>query len=423
MQTVDLLITHAAQLLTCASATPRRGTAMRDVGLINDGAIAVHEGRFVAIGTTAEITAVYEAYTTIDVSGKVVCPGFVDCHTHAVYAGNRLNEFELRIQGTPYLDILKAGGGILSTVQATRAASRDELVAKGIKRLDTMLAHGTTTVEIKTGYGLDTATELKMLQAIEMLHQRHTIDIVPTFLGAHAYPPEYRNNPSDYVKLVIEEMLPQAAGWYASSLFKQQGIPFFIDVFCEDGAFDLAATQQILTAGKHYGLALKAHVDEFANLGGARLSSAMGAASVDHLDHTSSAEITLLGQSDTIAVVIPAVNFNLGSSHFADARTMIDNHVALALTTDANPGSAPCYSMPMVMAIACRYQKLLPSEAINASTINAAYAIRMNERVGSIEIGKQADFLIVDTPDYRDIAYQFGTNLVQTVFKHGQHVL
>lgn len=423
MQQVDLLIIHAAQLITCASDKPKRGAAMRDVGLINDGAVSIHDGRFIAVGTTAEITAEYQAQNTIDASGKVVCPGFVDPHTHLVYAGNRLNEFELRIQGTPYLEILKAGGGILSTVQATRAASVDKLVASAKKRLDTMLAHGTTTVEIKTGYGLDTETELRMLQAIEVLHRQHRIDLVPTFLGAHAYPPEYRDNPAEYVNLVINDMLPKAAAWYKTSLFKQQGIPFFIDVFCEDGAFDLESTRKILSAGKQHGLALKAHVDEFVNLGGARLSSEMGAASVDHLDHTSSAEVALLGQSDTVAVVIPTVNFNLGSVHFADARTMLDNHVALALTTDANPGSAPCYSMPMVMAIACRYQKLLPSEAFNASTINAAHAINMADRVGSIEVGKFADCLIVDTQDYRDIAYQFGTNLVQSVFKHGRQIL
>jgi imidazolonepropionase len=423
MPEVDLLIQHAAQLITCASNVPKRGAAMRDVGLIVDGAVAVNDGLIVAVGTSDDITAHYQSDNTIDASGKVVCPGFVDCHTHTVYAGNRLNEFEMRIQGTPYLDILKAGGGILSTVRATRLASVNELVAATKQRLDTMLAHGTTTVEIKTGYGLDTATEMRMLEAIEILHREHVMDIVPTFLGAHAIPPEYRDKPPAYVALIISEMLPEAAEWYAKSIFKQEGIPFFVDIFCEDGAFDLESTRQILEAGRAHSLELKAHVDEFVNLGGARLSAEMGATSVDHLDHTSSEEIVLLGQSDSVAVVIPAVNFNLGSSHFAPARQMIDNNVALALTTDANPGSAPCYSLPMVMAITCRYQKLLPSEAMNASTINAAHAIRLANRVGSIEVGKQADLLIVNTLDYRDMAYQFGTNLVTNVFKKGQQVV
>lgn len=423
MQKVDLLIVNAGQLVTCASAVPKRGAAMRDVGLIADGAVAVHDGRIVAVATTDDLTANYESQNTIDASGKVVSPAFVDPHTHLVYAGNRLNEFEQRIQGTPYLDILKAGGGILSTVHATRTASVDELVEATMKRLDMMLKHGTTTVEIKTGYGLNTETEMRMLQAIETLHQEHIVDIVPTFLAAHAIPPEYRETPSDYVELIVTEMLPAATEWYQNSIFKREGISFFIDVFCEDGAFDIESTRKIFDAARQHGLELKAHVDEFVNLGGARLSSEMGATSIDHLDHTSDEEIALLGQSDSVAVVIPAVNFNLGSCHFAPARQMIDANVALALTTDANPGSAPCYSMPMVMAIACRYQKLLPSEALNASTINAAHALRLAGQVGSIEVGKRANLLMMDTPDYRDIAYQFGTNLVQAIFKNGKQIV
>ena len=232
MPEVDLLIQHAAQLVTCASSVPKRGAAMRDVGLIVDGAVAVNDGMIIAVGTSDNISANYQSDNTVDASGKVVCPGFVDPHTHLVYAGNRLNEFEQRIQGTPYLDILKAGGGILSTVRATRSASVDELVAATKQRLDTMLTHGTTTVEIKTGYGLDTTTEIRMLQAIEILHREHIIDIVPTFLGAHAIPPEYRDKPSAYVEVVIHEMVPAAAEWYAKSVFKREDIPFFVDIFC-----------------------------------------------------------------------------------------------------------------------------------------------------------------------------------------------
>jgi imidazolonepropionase len=365
----------------------------------------------------------------------------VDPHTHVVYAGDRVNEFELRIKGATYMEIMAAGGGIANTTRATRAASLEELVAETSVRLDAMLRLGTTTVEAKTGYGLDTETELKMLRAIEALDQAHPVELVPTFLGAHAIPPEYKGRTDDYVELIVREMLPRVAEWYHASHFASPPAPsperellrsgegvtqaevrFFCDVFCEQNAFDVAQSRRVLEAARALGMGIKAHVDEFTSLGGVPMALELGATSIDHLDVTSAEDIARLAQSNTIGVVIPAVSFNLGSTHFANARALLDAGAALALTTDINPGSAPCPSLPLVMALACRYQRLLPSEALNACTINAAHAIGLGERIGSLEVGKQADILIVNAPDYRHLAYQFGVNLVEQVIKKGQLV-
>ncbi len=418
---IDLLIHSAVQLITCASlAGPKRGTDMNDVGIIEDGAVAVNNGEFVAVGETADLQRAYTARETISASGKVICPGFVDPHTHVVYGGERVGEFELRIKGASYMEIMAAGGGIASTMQATRNATVDELVNSASGRLDAMLSLGTTTIEVKTGYGLDTETELKLLQAIAALDESHPADLIPTFLGAHAVPPEYKGYTNKYVDLVVNKMLPAAADWYRESSFAKRSVPFFVDVFCEEGVFDVAQSRRVLAAGKSMGMQLKAHVDEFVSLGGVTMAIELGAVSVDHLDATGPDEIAMLAESDTVGVVLPAVNFNLGSAYFADARSMLDAGAALALSTDINPGSAPCPSMPLVMAIACRYQKLLPAEVMNASTINAAYAVGMADRLGSIEIGKQADMLIIGVPDYRHLAYQFGGNLVEQIVKRGK---
>lgn len=418
---VDLLIHSAAQLVTCASPDgPKRGQAMAEVGLIPDGAVAVDDGNIVAVGPTSELRADYTARHTIEANGKVVCPGLVDPHTHVVYAGDRVAEFERRIQGATYMEIMQAGGGIVSTMQATRTASLANLVAGSRPRLDAMLALGTTTVEIKSGYGLDTATELKMLQAVEVLAANHPADFIPTFMGAHAVSPEYQGRPDEYIDRVIEEMLPAAAAWYDQSSFAARHIPIFCDVFCEANVFSREQSQRVLEAGLALKMPAKIHADEFETLGGVAMAAELGAVSADHLDVTPPADIEVLARSNTIGVILPAVNFNLGSSHFAPARAMIEAGVALALATDINPGSAPCPSMPLVMAMACRYQHLLPAEALNASTINAAYALGQGERLGSLEPGKQADLLILDAPDYRHLAYQFGLNLVQQVIKQGE---
>lgn len=426
MPKIDLLIHNATQLVTCASPEgPKRGETMAEVGLIMDGAVAIAEGEIVAVGPSAEMQAVYTADETIDAGDKVVCPGLIDPHTHLVYAGDRVAEFEQRIQGTSYMEIMEAGGGIVSTMRATRAASLEQLVAESRPRLEEMLSLGTTTVEVKSGYGLDTNTELKMLQATAALDESHPADLAPTFLGAHAIPPKYKNHVDEYVDLVIEEMLPAVADWYQQSQFATPtpwgvSAPFFCDVFCEANVFDREQSKRVLTAGLQRRLSAKLHADEFQTLGGVTLAIEVGAVSVDHLDVTPPEEIEALARSYTVGVVLPAVNFNLGSSHFADARRMIDQGVALALATDINPGSAPCPSMPLVMAIACRYQRLLPAEALNGATINAAYAIGLGERLGSLEVGKQADLLILDLPDYRHLAYQFGSNPVERIIKRGR---
>ena len=422
MQHTDLIIHNAGQLVTCASGgKPKRGDAMRDVGIVEMGAVAIADGKFIGVGGSNEILRDFQSDNMIEAKGRVVCPGFVDPHTHIVFAGDRLDEFELKIKGADYLEILANGGGIISTVMQTRSASVEELVEQSSKRLDKMLACGTTTAEIKTGYGLDTETELKMLTVIEELDKTHVIDIVPTFLAAHAVPPEFKSNANAYVDLICNTMLPREWKWFVGSQFYGR-VPFFCDVFCEDKAFSVAQSKQVLETARSLGFKLKAHVDEFINLGGSRLAIDMGATSIDHLDAISDEEIKLLAASNTVGVVTPTVNFNFGSTHFADARKLIDSGCAVALSTDYNPGSAPCPSQPMAMAIACRYQKLLPSEVMNAATINAAFALGLGDRVGSIELGKQGDLLIVDSSDFRQMAHEFGSNLIKSVIAKGSAI-
>ncbi|MEP7149416.1 MAG: imidazolonepropionase [Acidobacteriota bacterium] len=418
----DLIVTNIGQLVTCASPDgPKRLADLRDVGIIDDGAIAVTAGKIVAVGSSAEIATKVEPDQIVDAAGKVVLPGFVDPHTHIVFGGDRLDEFELKIKGADYLEILENGGGIISTVRNTRQASLDDLVERGIERLDKMLACGTTSCEIKTGYGLDLETEMKMLDVIARLDEVHSIDIVPTFLAAHAVPPEFRANTNGYVDLVCNKMMPAAWSWFVGSRFHGR-TAFYADVFCEKNAFNLTQSRTILETALSLGFGLKAHVDEFTNLGGSRLAVELGATSIDHLDAISDEEIFLLAASDTVGIVTPTVNFNFGSCEFANARKLIDRGCAVALATDYNPGSAPCPSQPMAMAIACRYQKLLPSEALNAATINAAYAIGVGATHGSIERGKAADLLILNTRDYREAAYEFGGDPVERVFKSGRDV-
>ena len=419
MHHIDLLI-HNAELVTCAGPGPRRRQAMRDVGALSAAAVAIHNEHIIDIGPSHVLCSQYQAHTSIDARGMAICPGFVDPHTHVVYAGDRVAEFEQRIAGTSYMQIMAAGGGIAFTMQATRAASLAQLVAETKPRLDAMLRLGTTTAESKSGYGLSLEAELNQLEASALLDASHAIDLVPTFLGAHALPPEFRDQPDNYVNIIIESMLPAVLTWYQASHFKRVGIPLFVDVFCEQNAFNLDQSRRILTAAKQAGLPIKAHVDEFTALGGLAMALELGAVSVDHLDVSRPEEIALLAQSESIAVVIPTVTFHLGGHDYANARGIIDAGGALALTTDINPGSSPCPSMPFAMAIACRYQKLLPSEALIAATLNAAHAIGLGSRIGSIEVGKQADLLILNTHDYRHLAYQFGGNLVAMVIKRGK---
>lgn len=416
----ELIIHNAAQVLTCASGgKAKKGAAMQESGLIEDGAIVVNEGVIVDVGKSDEILKNYQSDKMFDARNKVVSPGFVECHTHLVYAGNRFDEFELKIKGAEYLEILKNGGGILSTVEKTRQAHPAELTEQSWERLDRLFANGTTTAEIKTGYGLDFATELKMLDTISELDQTHPADLIPTFLAAHTVPPEYKGKEDEFTNLICEEMLPMAMNWYRDLHFKARSVPFFCDVFCEKNAFNLEQSKRILETAKNLGYKLKAHVDQFTNFSGAKMAIDLGATSIDHLDEISDEEIKMLADSETVGVVTPGANFNHGATKFADARKLIDAGCAVAVSTDYNPGSSPCSSLPTAMAIACRYQKITPAEAFNAATINAAFAVACGQTVGSLEKGKIADILVFATKDYREIVYEFGSNLIEEVFKNG----
>lgn len=426
----DLLIVNASQLLTCASPHgPKRGVALADPGLIEDGALACLEGQIVAVGRTTDLLAMLEdpdAAHIIDAAGKVVLPGFVDPHTHLLWAGDRVGEFEQRIAGASYMQIMQAGGGIMSTVRATRAASLDELIAQTLPRLDSLLTHGTTTAEVKTGYGLDLATELKMLDAIRLLDEEHPMDLIPTFMGAHAVPAEYQGRTDAFVDLVVSEMLPAIAD-LRYTVETPDGVytvaaADFCDVFCEAGVFDLAQTRRILEAARELGLGLKLHADEFEPIGGATLAVELGAVSADHLVRTTDEQLAALAASDVIAVSLPGTPFGLGHHDYTRARRLIELGGALALASDLNPGTCWCESMQFIVALACRMLKLTPAEAINAATINAAHALNLGRYVGSLEVGKQADVLVLDVPDYRHLGYRFGTNLVETVVKRGQMV-
>ncbi len=414
----DLLITHASQLLTIPAHDhgPQRGDRLGDLAIIADGALAVSDGTIVDLGPTIDLAVKHQAAQTIDAGGRVVMPGFVDPHTHVVFAGDRASEFERRIAGATYMEIMNAGGGIMSTVRATRAATVDELVNQTRARLDRMLAHGTTTAEAKTGYGLETSAELKMLAAIERLDAIHPIDLVSTFLGAHAIPTEYTGRADEYTDLVVSEMLP------AISSLVLHPSSFFVDVFCEEGAFTLEQARRILERAKALGFALKIHVDEFEPLGGTRLGVELGAVSVDHVVSTPADEIELLGKSNTIAVSLPGTPFGLAQRDYTPAKAILAAGGALALATDINPGTTWNESMQLIIALACRYLKLTQAQALAAATLNAAYAIGRGEAIGSLEIGKQADVLIMDVSDYRSIGYRYGTNLVRTVIKRGRVV-
>lgn len=421
---VDLFIHSAAQLLTLASDGPKRGAAMEELGIIEHGAVAVKDGLIGLVGPTSELRGQVTAAEEIDAAGKVVMPGFVDPHTHLVFVSDRADEFEQRIKGATYMEIMAAGGGIMNTVRATRAASLDELVAQARERLDEMLAHGTTTAEAKTGYGLDIENELKMLEAIWILDKAHPIDLIPTLLGAHAVPTEYQGRAEEYVDLVIDEMLPLVVQRGLEELWGRKeeapaAPPLFCDVFCEEGVFTLEESRRILTRAKELGLGLKIHADEFSSLGGAALAAELGTIAVAHLLCTPPEEMALLAEAGTIAVLLPGGTFGLGQRAYADARGLIAAGVPVALGTDLNPGTCWCESMQLIAALACRFMEMTPAEAIVAATINAAHAVRLGDQVGSLEVGKKADILILDIPDYRHLSYRFGVNLVDKVIKGG----
>ncbi len=412
-----MLIHSSSQLLTLAGG-PQRGRALGTLGVIENGAVVVRDERIVAVGTTPELRASYPNEPTLDANGCVLMPGFVDPHTHVIWGGDRANEFEMKMAGAAYLDILASGGGILSTVRATRTASIETLISQTRPRLLRMFAHGTTTVEAKTGYGLQTATELRLLKALLALNDETPLDLSFTFLGAHAIAPEYKDHPQGYTDLVCETMLPMLKEWWETHA-PRLSLPF-VDVFCEDKAFNLEQSRQILTKARSLGFPLKIHADEFGNIGGASLAAELGAASADHLVKTSDEDIIALGKSDTVAVALPCTPFGLAEKDYTPAHKLIEADAILALATDCNPGTSWNESMQFAIALACRYMKLTPAQAIAASTINSAHAIRRSDTIGSIEVGKQADMLIMSVPDYRHIGYRYGTNLVRQVIKRGQ---
>jgi imidazolonepropionase len=415
---VDLLI-HSTQLLTIAGG-PQAGHDLGNLGIIENGSLAIKNEKIIAIGPTPELSNQYKTKQEIDARGRVVMPGFVDPHTHLIWAGDRAAEFEMRLAGASYMEIMKAGGGILSTVRQTRTTSTDDLVAQARGRLNRMLSHGTTTAEVKTGYGLETETELRMLEAILRLDDEHPVELTPTFLGAHAIPAEYSDHPEDYTDLICDEMLPTLASWWEKKA-AERPLPF-VDVFCETGAFNLEQSRRILERAKKLGFRLKIHVDEFDGLGGTGLAVELGAISADHLVHTPTEDIEALGSSQTVAVSLPCTPFGLAESDYTPAKAILEAGGILALATDLNPGTAWCESMQFSIALACRYMRLTPAQAIAAATINAATAIARSDRVGSLEPGKQADVLIVEAPDYRHLGYRFGINLVMTVIKRGKIV-
>lgn len=410
-----LFIKHAAQLITVEghSEKPAKKQAMSEITVIENGAVLVQDGKVLDVGETSAIEAKYsELIATanhIDATNKTVTPGLIDPHTHLVHAGTRENEYAMRLQGKNYMDIMNAGGGIHATTRATQEASFEQLYAESKARLDKFLTHGVTTVEAKSGYGLSLEHEIKQLEVSKKLQQNHHMDIVSTFMGAHAIPLADKDDPERFVDQVIDEMIPEVA---------RRGLATFNDVFCERGVFTPEQSRRILEAGKEHGLIPKIHADEIEPYGGAELAAEVGAISADHLLRASSQGIEQMAERDVIAVLLPGTAFFL-MAEFAEARKMIDRGVAVALSTDANPGSSPTLSLPFIMNLGCLKMGMTPEEVITATTINAAHAIGRADTIGSLEKGKQADITIFDVPNYLTLSYQYGMNHVDTVIKKG----
>jgi imidazolonepropionase len=414
-ESADILIVNAEELLTLAEGgqKPRTGKQMRELGIVRDGAIAIREGRIVAVGKTQEVTKAFRAEYMINAKGKLVLPGFVDPHTHLVFAGSLEDEFQLRVEGASCMELLGSGGGILKIVKETRRAGTEKLVDLGLERLDSMLVHGTTTVEAKSGYGLSTADEVKILEANRRLNRLHCVNVVSTFMGAHAVPPEYNGNSGEYVNSLIGETIPKVA---------EKGLAEFCDVFCERRIFSLEQAKRILVKGKAHGLKPKIHADEMSMLGGAEIAADVGAVSADHLLFSSVEGIKAMAEKGVIAVLLPAAAFNLMMGRYADARLMIDCGVPVALGTGF---SADCWveNQQLVIAMACHFMRMTPAEAITAATINAAHAVNRAGEVGSLEVGKRADVTILNVPNHKFVGYRFSVNLVDKVIKNGRMVI
>jgi imidazolonepropionase len=420
----DLLIEDASELITLAAdipgngaAGPRVGSSMRNLAIISGGSVAAFDGRIVAIGKTHEVRGKVNLTSNaqvIDAKGKVVLPGFVDSHTHLVFAGSREEEFIQRAEGKTYLEILGSGGGILSTVRATRDATHSHLLALGLKNLDIMMCHGTTTVEVKSGYGLSVDEELKILRVIRDLDKFHPVDVVSTFMGAHAVPAEYAGDTEGYVQHVIDDQLPAV---------KEENLAEFCDVFCEKGVFSVGQSRRILEAGLALGLLPRIHADEMGSLGGAELAAEIGAVSAEHLLYASEDGIRKMAEAGVTATLLPATSFTLGLGRYADAKAFIQAGCPVALATDFNPGTSPTLSMQFVMNAAALGMKLHPAEIISATTVNAAHGLNRGNLIGSLEVGKVADMVVVNTDTYLRIPYKLGINIVDKVIKRGRLVV
>jgi len=413
--TTSLLITGISQLLTVRGKGPRRRDSLSKLGIINDGALLVRDGLIAAVGTRAQVESLAAAKVAekLDVGGRVVLPGFVDSHTHLIHAASRAEEYELKIAGASYEEIARKGGGILNSVKKLRAATSEALKKRANDALKQFAAYGTTTIEAKSGYGLDVTSELKILGLHKELATEQPLDIASTFLGAHVVPAEYRNapdGPEKYVELLVEELIPEVA---------KQKLAEFCDVFCDRGAFTLQQSKHILAAGKKRGLTPRLHAEQLTRTGATKLATELGAASCDHLEQVSKNDIRALGRSKTVATLLPGCDFHLGLKQYAPARALIDAGAIVALATDYNPGTSPTLSMPMILSLACTQLRMTPAEAITAATINGAYALRREKHVGSLEVGKQADLAVFEVADYREIPYYFGMNTCWMTLKRG----
>jgi len=414
----SLLISGASQIVTVRGRAPRRGKQLLNIGVIRDGGILVRDGLIVAVGLSSQIEKLKESKKAqkMDVGGRVVLPGFVDSHTHLIHAASRAEEYELRIRGLSYEEIARKGGGILNSVKKLRAGTAEELKNRARGFLGQFAEYGTTTIEAKSGYGLDVASELRILVLHKELDAEQPLGIVSTFLGAHAVPAEYRGNAGGtqkYLELLTKELIPEVA---------DNGLAEYCDVFCERGAFSLSESRTVLEAGKSRRLEPRVHAEQLSNTGATRMGIELGAASCDHLEYLKPGDIRALARSNTVATLLPGCDFHLGLERYAPARELIDSGTIVALATDFNPGTSPTLSMPMILSMACSRLRMTPAEAVAAATLNAAYSLGRAGKIGSIESGKQADLAVFEVADYREIPYYFGVNTCWMTMKRGEIV-
>jgi imidazolonepropionase len=414
----NLLITGASQLLTLRGRVPRRGKALSDLGILRDGALLIREGVIAAVGTRTQVESVRESLTAekLDVGGRVVLPGLVDSHTHLIHAASRAEEYELKIAGASYEEIARKGGGILNSVKKLRADTAESLKKRAHAALREFGEHGTTTLEAKSGYGLNEASELKILCLHKELSAEQPLEIVSTFLGAHVVPVEFsgkRGGREKYVALLTDKLIPEVAA---------EGLAEFCDVFCDRGAFSVSDAKKVLEAGNKHGLVPRLHAEQLTRTGATQLAVKLGAASCDHLEQISKADIRALAKSNTVAALLPGCDFHLGLKKYAPARALIEAAAIVALATDYNPGTSPTMSMPMILSLGCTQLRMSPAEAIVAATVNAAYSLKREKSIGSLETGKQADLAVFDVDDYREIPYYFGVNKCWMTLKKGRPV-